>query len=128
MPDTAVMPVGRRSTLPPPGTYRLAGCVLERTSLPLLHRRIQPNGGELAVGDESTLTLTDLITATVAVEGRRRLRISGRLDLHGRRHSLSLTARVVHVDDLAIVFAASGIAVTAGRRRLRIEAAMEFTQ
>ena len=126
MPDTAVLPVGERTALPPPGAYRLAGCVLERTSLPLLHGRIQPTGGELAVGDETTLTLTDLITATVTVEGRRRLRIGGWLDLRDRRHTLRLTARVVHVDDDSLVFAATGTAVAAGRRRLRIEAAMEF--
>ncbi|HTI24532.1 MAG TPA: hypothetical protein VL652_26285 [Kutzneria sp.] len=128
MPDTAVLPVGERTALPPPGGYRLAGCVLERTSLPLLHRRIPTNGGELTVGDETTLTLADLITATVAVEGRRRLRISGWLDLRDRRHTLRLTARVVHVDDDALVFAATGTAVAAGRRRLRIEAAMEFVR
>ena len=128
MPDTAVLPVGERTALPPPGGYRLAGCVLERTSLPRLHRRIPPNGGELPIGAETTLTLADLIIATVAVEGRRRLRISGWLDLRDRRHTLRLTARVVHVDDEALVFAATGTAVAAGRRRLRIEAAMEFVR
>jgi hypothetical protein len=127
MSDTAVLPVGE-ATLPPPGTYRLAGCVLERTSFPLLHRRIRTGDGELAVADETTLTLTDLITATVAVERRRRLRVTGWLDLRGRRHTLRLTARVVHVDDDGLVFAAAGTAVATGHRRLRIEAAMEFVR
>ena len=128
MPDTAVLPAVDHAALPPPGTYRLAGCVLERTPLPLLHRRIQVDAGELAVGEETTLTLTDLITATVAVERRRRLRISGWLDLRDRRHTLRLTARVVHVDDDGVVFAATGTTVASGRRRFRIEAAMEFTR
>jgi len=127
MPDTAVLPVSDL-TLPPPGTYRLAACVLERTPFPLLHRRIRPHGGSLAVDDETTLTLTDLITATVTVERRRRLRITGWLDLHDRRHTLRLTARVVHVDDTSLVFAAAGTAVAARHRPLRIEAAMEFAQ
>jgi hypothetical protein len=127
MPDTAVLPVGDLA-LPPPGAYRLAGCVLERSPFPLLHRRIRPHGGSLTVDDETTLTLTDLITATVTVERRRRLRITGWLDLGDRRHTLRLTARVVHVDDTGLVFAAAGTAVAPGRRPFRIESAMEFTQ
>ncbi|QUQ62969.1 hypothetical protein [Kutzneria sp. CA-103260] len=127
MPDTAVLPVGD-ATLPPTGTYRLAGCVLERTPFPLLHRRIPTHGGSLSIGDETTLTLTDLITATVTVERRRRMRVTGWLDLRGRRHTLRLTARVVHVDDDGLVVAATGTAVASGRRRLRIETAMEFTR
>jgi hypothetical protein len=127
MSDTAVLPVGDRA-LPPPGSYRLGGCVLERTAFPLLHRRIRPAGGELVVADETTLTLPDMITATVTVQGRRRLRVAGWLDLRDRRHTLRLTARVVHLDDDCLVFAASGTAVAPGRRRIRIETAMEFTR
>ncbi|MFC0437458.1 hypothetical protein [Kutzneria buriramensis] len=128
MPDTAVLPVGERTPLPPPGSYRLAGCALECTPFPLLHRRIRPTGGELVVADETTLTLTDLITATVTVEDRRRLRVTGWLDLRGRRHTLRLTGRVVHVDDDGVVFAATGTAVAAGRRRIRVDAASEFVR
>jgi hypothetical protein len=125
MPDTAVLPVVDQ-TLPPPGAYRLGGCALELTPFPLLHRRIQPDGGELVIGDESILTLPDVLTATITVERRRRLRVSGWLDLRDRRHTLRLTARVVHVDADGVVFAATGTAVAPGRRRIRIEAAMEF--
>jgi hypothetical protein len=127
MPDTAVLPVGDHA-LPPPGTYRLAGCALELTRFPLLHSRIRPEGGELLIGDECTLTLPDVLTATVTVERRRRLRIGGWLDLRGRRHTLRLAARVVRVDDEGVVFAATGTAVASGRRRARVEAAMEFTR
>ncbi|MEV6605294.1 hypothetical protein [Kutzneria sp. NPDC051319] len=127
MPDTAVLPVGDRA-LPPPGAFRLGGCVLERTTFPLLHRRIRTDGGELVIGDETTLCLPDLLTATVTVAGRRRLSLTGRLDLRERRHTLRLTARIVHRDDNSLVFAATGTAVAPGRRRVRIEAAMEFTR
>jgi hypothetical protein len=126
MPDTAVLPVGDR-TLPPPGAYRLGGCVLERTPFPLLHKRIPTDGGELVIDDQTTLSLTGLITATVTTAGRR-LRIDGRLRLWGRNHELRLEARVVHRDDSSLVFAAAGTAVARGRRRMRIEAAMEFTR
>ncbi|HEY0501132.1 MAG TPA: hypothetical protein VGD48_35675 [Kutzneria sp.] len=127
MPDTAVLPAVAH-TLPSPGAYRLGGCVLELTPFPLLHRRIRPDGGELVIGDESTLSLPDVLTATITVERRRRLRVNGWLDLRGRRHTLRLAARVVHVDDDSLVFAATGTAVATGRRRIRVEAAMEFTR
>jgi hypothetical protein len=127
MPDTAVLPVGDRA-LPPPGAFRLGGCVLECTTFPLLHRRIRPTGGELVIGDETTLSLPDLLTATVTAAGRRRLSLVGRLDLRDRQHTLRLTARVVHRDDDSLVLAATGAAVAPGRRRIRIEAAMEFTR
>ncbi len=127
MPDTAVLPVVDH-TVPPPGTYRLGGSVLELTPYPLRHRRIRLDGGELVIGEESILTVPGVLTATVAVERRRRLRIGGWLDLRGRRHTLRLTARVVHVDDDGMVFAATGTAAASGGRRMRIEAAMEFTR
>ncbi|MFI9383777.1 hypothetical protein [Kutzneria sp. NPDC052558] len=125
MSDTAVLPAAVLP-LPPPGAYSLAGCVLERTPFPFLHRRIPTDGGSLTIDDGATLTLPGLITATVFAQRRRQLLITGRLDLRGRRHGLRLTARVVHIDDTSLVFAASGVAAATGHRPLRIEAAMEF--
>jgi len=139
--DTAVLPVRLVNGLPPAGTYglRLDRCVAEVSvrllGRPLIRTRPRLTGGNLVVGEPTTLEL-DLRG------GARRLRVpttievthiprppglgtfEGLARVGDETHPLVLRVRAVHVDDDTAVLAASGALF--GRSHL--ELAAEFTR